>query len=70
MPVSDLFRSPSTEQEFDQYQAVMKAFISSCTENSTPAGIVEHVGTAEFIQDYEALRVALGYEKISFAGVS
>ncbi|KAJ7291996.1 hypothetical protein C8J57DRAFT_1274354 [Mycena rebaudengoi] len=64
------FAFPSTEQEFDQYQAAMKAFISSCTENSTPAGIVEHVGTAEVIHDYEAMRVALGYEKISFAGIS
>ncbi|KAJ7292079.1 hypothetical protein C8J57DRAFT_1274576 [Mycena rebaudengoi] len=64
------FAFPSTEQEFDQYQAAMKAFISSCTDNSTPAGMVEHVGTAEVIQDYEAMRVALGYEKISFAGVS
>ncbi|KAF7350579.1 hypothetical protein MSAN_01617900 [Mycena sanguinolenta] len=31
---------------------------------------MQYVGTTEVIQDYDSMRTALGYEKISFAGVS
>jgi hypothetical protein len=48
----------------------MTNFYASCANNSTPAGIMAHIGTVEVIQDYDSVRAALGYEKISFAGVS
>ncbi|KAJ6628081.1 alpha/beta-hydrolase [Mycena sp. CBHHK59/15] len=64
------FAFPSSQTEYDQYQAAMKNFYSACTNNSTPAGIMQHVGTIEVIQDWDSVRAALGYEKVSFAGVS
>ncbi|KAJ7136870.1 Alpha/Beta hydrolase protein [Mycena epipterygia] len=64
------FAFPSSQDEYDQYQVAMKNFIDSCTNNSSPAGIMEHVGTVEVIQDWDSVRAALGYEKVSFAGVS
>ncbi|KAJ7463965.1 Alpha/Beta hydrolase protein [Mycena latifolia] len=64
------FAFPTFQDEYDQYQAAMANFYAACTNNSTPAGIMEHVGTVEVIQDWDAVRAALGYEKVSFAGVS
>jgi hypothetical protein len=62
--------SPTTQDEFDQYQAAMTNFYSAAINDSTPAGIMEHVGTIEVIQDWDSVRAALGYEKVSFAGIS
>ncbi|KAF7350565.1 hypothetical protein MSAN_01616300 [Mycena sanguinolenta] len=64
------FPFPSTQAEFDQYQAAMSNFYSAAIRDSTPQGIVQHVGTTEVIQDWDSMRAALGYEKVSFAGVS
>ncbi|KAJ6455907.1 Alpha/Beta hydrolase protein [Mycena vitilis] len=64
------FAFPTSQAEFDQYQAAMKNFVSAAINDSTPAGIMEHVGTVEVIQDWDAVRAALGYEKASFAGPS
>ncbi|KAJ7511143.1 hypothetical protein B0H11DRAFT_1789361 [Mycena galericulata] len=64
------FAFPSSQDEYDQYQAAMSNFLSACTNNSTPAGIMQHLGTIEVIQDWDSVRAALGYEKVSFAGVS
>ncbi|KAJ7513112.1 Alpha/Beta hydrolase protein [Mycena galericulata] len=64
------FSFPSSQDEFDQYQAAMSNFYSSCTNNITPAGIMQHLGTIELVQDWDSVRAALGYEKVSFAGVS
>ncbi|KAJ7663268.1 hypothetical protein DFH06DRAFT_1042439 [Mycena polygramma] len=64
------FAFPTSQAEFDQYQAAMKNFVSAAINDSTPAGIMEHVGTVEVIQDWDAVRAALGYEKVSFAGPS
>ncbi|KAJ7255668.1 hypothetical protein C8J57DRAFT_1075388, partial [Mycena rebaudengoi] len=52
------------------YQTAMKKYFASCAKDSKPEGVLAHIGTAELIQDYDAMRVALGYEKISFTGVS
>ncbi|KAJ6617292.1 hypothetical protein B0H10DRAFT_2034233 [Mycena sp. CBHHK59/15] len=62
------FAFPSSQTEYDQYQAAMKNFYSACTNNSTPAGIMQHVGTIEVIQDWDSVRAALGYEKWNFCG--
>ncbi|KAJ6455910.1 hypothetical protein C8R47DRAFT_996593 [Mycena vitilis] len=64
------FAFPTSQTEFDQYNAAMKKFISAAVKDSTPAGIMQHVGTIEVIQDWDTVRAALGYEKVSFAGVS
>ncbi|KAJ6540359.1 hypothetical protein B0H19DRAFT_959657 [Mycena capillaripes] len=64
------FAFPTSQIEFDQYQAAMTNFISAAIKDSTPPGIMQHVGTIEYIQDLDSLRAALGYEKLNFAGVS
>ncbi|KAJ7871043.1 hypothetical protein B0H13DRAFT_2350109 [Mycena leptocephala] len=64
------FSFPTSENEYDRYQAAMSNFYAACTNNSTPAGIMEHVGTIEVIQDWDSVRAALGYDKVSLAAVS
>ncbi|KAJ7167096.1 Alpha/Beta hydrolase protein [Mycena filopes] len=64
------FSFPSSEDEYDQYQAAMTNFLASCTNNTAPAGIMAHLGTVELIQDWDSVRGALGYDKVNFAGVS
>lgn len=44
--------------------------IQSWIDNSSPPGIIDHVGVTEVVQDYEMARRALGYEKINFLGGS
>ncbi|KAJ7932817.1 Alpha/Beta hydrolase protein [Mycena leptocephala] len=56
--------------EFNAYQAAMGNFIQSCAVNSSPAGIIQHVGTTEVIQDWDVIRAALGYEQVHLVGVS
>ncbi|KAJ7924150.1 hypothetical protein B0H13DRAFT_1602008 [Mycena leptocephala] len=56
--------------EFDQYQAAMTNFYNAATRDTTPPGIMEHLGAVELIQDWDSMRAALGYEKVSFGGVS
>ncbi|KAJ7304764.1 hypothetical protein DFH08DRAFT_617132, partial [Mycena albidolilacea] len=58
--------SPTTQDKFDQYQAAMTNFYSAAINDSTPAGIMEHVGTIAVIQDWDSVRAVLGYEKVSF----
>jgi hypothetical protein len=62
--------SPTSQEEYDAYRAAMSNFLAVCTKDSTPAGIMKHVGTVEVIQDWDTVRAALGYEEIHFAGVS
>ncbi|KAJ7679887.1 alpha/beta-hydrolase [Mycena rosella] len=64
------FAFPSTQDEFDQYQAAMKNFYAAATRDSTPPGIMNFVGSKDVVQDWDAMRAALGYEKISLAVVS
>ncbi|KAJ7930976.1 hypothetical protein B0H13DRAFT_2529711 [Mycena leptocephala] len=64
------FPFPKSQAEFDQYQAAMTNFISAAIRDSTPPGIMQHVGTIEYIQDLDSLRGALGYEKLNFEGIS
>jgi hypothetical protein len=62
--------SPSTQAESDQYQAAMKNFIDAAIRDSTPPGIMQHLGAVEIIQDWDLMRAAFGYDKVSFTGVS
>ncbi|KAK7043406.1 Alpha/Beta hydrolase protein [Favolaschia claudopus] len=61
---------PSNEEEFKQYQAAMTKFYDAAIRDSTPSGIMEHVSSAEMVEDWESVRRALGYEKVNYAGVS
>ncbi|KAJ7708607.1 hypothetical protein B0H16DRAFT_656201, partial [Mycena metata] len=64
------FSFPSSQTEYDQYQAAMTNFFAACTKNTTPVGVMKHIGTIELVQDWDSLRAALGYDKVNFAGVS
>jgi len=61
---------PTTQSEFDTFKENSKAVFQSWIDLSTPPGIIQHVGTREVVQDYESLRIALGYGKINFLGDS
>jgi hypothetical protein len=61
---------PTTQSEYDAVQAASATVIQSWIDNSSPPGIIEHVGTREVVQDYESIRKALGYDKIHFLGAS
>ncbi|KAJ6493423.1 hypothetical protein C8R45DRAFT_989739 [Mycena sanguinolenta] len=64
------FPFPTNQDEYDQYTTAVKNFYNAAIADSTPAGIMQFVGTTEVIQDFNSMRVALGYEKVSYAGVS
>ncbi|KAK4541861.1 hypothetical protein LTR36_007393 [Oleoguttula mirabilis] len=65
-----LLESPSSQQEYDEYQAAAKEMFQSWTNLSTPSAILEHVSVLEVTQDYERIRIALGYEKVHFLAAS
>ncbi|EGN95189.1 hypothetical protein SERLA73DRAFT_162724 [Serpula lacrymans var. lacrymans S7.3] len=56
--------------EFDAVQTGVKNFAQSCIDLSSPPGIVQFIGTNEMVKDWEAIRIALGYDKISYYGIS
>ncbi|KAJ7793972.1 hypothetical protein B0H14DRAFT_3558540 [Mycena olivaceomarginata] len=59
------FAFPSTQNEFDHYQAAIKNFYTAATRDSTPPGIMNFVGSKDIVQDWDAMRAALGYDKRS-----
>lgn len=61
---------PTSESEYEAMVALSAASFQSWIENSTPPGIVGHIGTLEVTQDYEMIREAFGFEKINFLGAS
>ncbi|KAI0431721.1 hypothetical protein F5Y09DRAFT_340420 [Xylaria sp. FL1042] len=61
---------PQNQTEFDIYRQVSAAMFQSWIDSSSPPGIIEHVGTKEVVQDFEQIRKALGYDKVSFIGLS
>ena len=62
--------SPTNQEEFDAFRNSSAAVIQSWIDSSSPPGVVQHVGTAEVVQDYEMIRRALKYDKIHFLGDS
>ncbi|KAJ6493455.1 hypothetical protein C8R45DRAFT_1095947 [Mycena sanguinolenta] len=64
------FPFPSTQDEFDQYTAAMENFYDAAVKDTTPPGIMQHLSTADVIQDWDTIRAALGYEKVNMAAVS
>ncbi|KAF7295808.1 hypothetical protein HMN09_01123700 [Mycena chlorophos] len=64
------FAFASTPDEFEAYHEAVSNFIHSCVPNDAPAGYMNHLNTEELVQDYDAIRAALGYEVIDFVSVS
>ena len=62
--------SPSDEQEYNASQQASAEMFQSWFNLSSPPGIIHHVGTREVVQDYDAIRAALGYDKVHFMGGS
>jgi pimeloyl-ACP methyl ester carboxylesterase len=48
----------------------VQAYALSCEQLSQPSGILHFIGTREAVQDWEQLRLALGYDKIHWLGAS
>ncbi|KAI0466534.1 hypothetical protein F4859DRAFT_518993 [Xylaria cf. heliscus] len=61
---------PRNQTEFDTYRQLSAAMFQSWIDSSFPPGIVGHVGTREVVQDFEQIRSALGYDRVSFIGFS
>lgn len=61
---------PQNQSDYEAIQALSAESIQSWVNNSSPPGIIEHVGTREVTQDYEMIRKAFGYERINFLGAS
>ena len=61
-------QTPDSPAEFDALIAITRRFTEACALNS--AGLLEHVATADVVKDMEAIRSALGEQKISFLGFS
>lgn len=59
---------PKTKEEYDALVAHNKAFAQSCLERTGPA--LAHVDTLSVARDLDAVRAALGDEKISYFGLS
>ncbi|KAJ8131397.1 hypothetical protein O1611_g2229 [Lasiodiplodia mahajangana] len=61
---------PQNETEFETYRQASATMFQSWIDSSSPPGIIGHVGTQEVVQDFEQIRTALGYDKVSFIGLS
>jgi pimeloyl-ACP methyl ester carboxylesterase len=67
-PVFGPTQFPATQAEFDQLVAHNRAIGEDCLRNTGP--LLEHVDTISVARDLEALRVALGDERLNFLGLS
>lgn len=59
---------PKTQEEYDALVAHNKAFAQSCLERTGPA--LAHVDTVSVARDLEAVRAALGEDKLNYFGLS
>lgn len=59
---------PKTQEEFQKLVQHNKDFAASCIEKS--GDLVGHVDTTSVAKDMEAVRVALGDEKLNYIGIS
>ena len=60
--------SPDDEAEVEENFAASRAFAEGCTERS--AELLPHVSSRTTVQDMDAIRTALGEEKLSYLGFS
>ena len=68
--LTELMFSPQNESDFRQWQSGSNKFFQSWIKSSSPPGIVQFLGTKQVVHDYERIRLALGYDKIHFLGMS
>jgi pimeloyl-ACP methyl ester carboxylesterase len=61
---------PSTGIEYEAWRNASAAVGQSWQDMSSPPGIMEFLGTREFVQDWDRVRRALGYDKIHILGTS
>ncbi|MCJ1379735.1 hypothetical protein MMC17_002838 [Xylographa soralifera] len=61
---------PRNQSAFDAVRASSAAFIKDVEYWTTPPGIVQYISAREVAHDYEQIRIALGYEKVNFLGLS
>ncbi|RZQ60938.1 alpha/beta hydrolase [Amycolatopsis suaedae] len=59
---------PSTEEQFTKQVAQNKAYIEDCRKRTGP--VFDHVDTISDVKDMDAIRAALGEEKLNYYGVS
>lgn len=60
---------PTNQSRYNASKAASKAIIQSFAYSSSPPGFVQFSGTSEVVQDYHAIRQALGYNKIVLLGL-
>jgi pimeloyl-ACP methyl ester carboxylesterase len=65
---SDEAKHPTSQAEFDHLASVNRALHDSCRANS--AGLAEHVDNLATVRDMDAIRAALGEEKLNYVGYS
>ncbi|MBB4909729.1 alpha/beta hydrolase [Actinophytocola algeriensis] len=65
---SDAAKHPTSQAEFDHLASVNRALHDSCRANS--AGLAEHVDNLATVRDMDAIRAALGEEKLTYVGYS
>jgi pimeloyl-ACP methyl ester carboxylesterase len=59
---------PASAGEYRELRAATRNLAASCTELTGP--LVKHVDTASVVRDMDAIRAALGEQKITYYGVS
>lgn len=65
---SDEAKHPTSQAEFDHLATVNRALHDSCRANS--AGLADHVDNLATVRDMDAIRAALGEEKLTYVGYS
>ncbi|MFC4855291.1 alpha/beta hydrolase [Actinophytocola glycyrrhizae] len=65
---SDEAKHPTNQAEFDQLARINRALHDSCRANS--GGLADHVDNLATARDMDAIRAALGEEKLTYVGYS
>lgn len=65
---SDEAKHPESQADFDELASINRALHDSCRANS--AGLAEHVDNLATARDMDAIRAALGEEKLTYVGYS
>jgi pimeloyl-ACP methyl ester carboxylesterase len=61
-------KHPTSQAEFDQLATINRALHDSCRENS--GALAKHVDNLHTVRDMDAIRAALGEQKLTFLGYS
>ena len=61
---------PTSAAEYEAWKEASKTVAQSWQNMSQPEGIMQFLGTYEFIRDWDLIRQSLGYDKISILAAS